>query len=268
MNLQLDVTNRILPHLLINEEHLIIDMRLHVGKGGIRRMYDPKLCSMLLEEVGWHCAEENSRYRVGRENDPRFCYELFYRAFVSGDEGAWMLLYYQFESQVARWVKSDRRFPLTGEPADHFVNDAYTRMFRTLKCLDKELFILRFPTLGTLLAYLKQCVRSSLQDAVVKSESNLEMFELNDEITNDHVWASDPIEEAEYQHELWEAIQRHLTDEEERNVFYDSYVLRLKAPEIMAKYPESFTEVMQVFRIRARILRRLRKDLGLWRFLN
>jgi DNA-directed RNA polymerase specialized sigma24 family protein len=142
------------------------------------------------------------------------------------------------------------------------------RMFRTLKCLNKELFILRFPTLGALLAYLKQCAKSSLQDAVVKSESSLEMSELNDEITNDHVWASDPIEEAEYRHELWEAIQRHLADEEERNVFYDSYVLGLKAPEIMARYPRSFTEVMEVFRIRARILRRLRKDPGLWRFLN
>lgn len=231
-------------------------------------MQDPNVRSMPLEEVGYRCAEENIRYISGRENDPRFCYELFRRALASEDEGAWTLLYYQFESQVAHWVKRDRLFPFTGEPVDHFVNDAYMRMFRTLKCLDEELFILRFPTLGALLAYLKRCVRSSLQDTVAKSGFNLQMSELNDEITGDRVWASDAIEEAEYQRELWEAIQRHLTDEEERNVFYDSYVLGLKAPEIMTRYPESFTEVMQVFRIRARILRRLRKDPGLRRYLG
>lgn len=231
-------------------------------------MHDSKLHRMPLEEVGCHCAEENIRYTARKENDPRFCYELFYRAFVRGDEGAWTLLYYQFESQVTRWVKNDPLFPLTGESADYFVNDAYMRMFRTLKCLDEELFILRFPILGMLLAYLRQCVRSSLQDAVIKSQSNLETSELNDETTNKPMWASDPVEEAEYQRELWKAIERHLLDEEERNVFYDSYVLGLKAPEIMTNYPESFTDVMQVFHIRARILRRLRKDPKLRSFLN
>lgn len=231
-------------------------------------MYDPKLGRMPLEEVGRRCTEENSRYSAGKESDPRFGYELFRRALVGGDEDAWTVLYSQFQSQVTYWVKSNQLFPFSGETADYFVNDVYLRMFRTLKCLDRELFVLRFPTLSALLAYLKRCVRSSLQDAIVSAKAYLEQAELSEEMIRDQLGATDTIAEAEYQRELWQVLERHLADEDERNVFYDSYVLELKAPEIMAKYPDSFTDVMEVFRIRARVLRRLRKDPRLESFLS
>jgi DNA-directed RNA polymerase specialized sigma24 family protein len=231
-------------------------------------MNDPQLRRMALEQAGGRCMEENSRYTAGKENDSRFCYELFRRALLSGDQDAWTLLYYQFEAQVAYWVRRDRLFPLTGETADYFVNDAYMRMFKTLKWLDQELFDLRFPGLGSLLAYLKRCASSSVRDAMARAESYMEVSELSEQMTNDRLGASDPTVEAEYQRELWGVIERHLLDDEERNVFYDSYVLELKAPEIQAKYPGSFTDVMEVFRIRARILRRLRKDPRLERFIS
>lgn len=231
-------------------------------------MDELKLRRMALELVSRRCTEENNRYTTGKENDPRFYYELFRRALLCADQDAWTLLYYQFESQVAYWVRRDRLFPLTGETADYFVNDAYMRMFKTLKWLNPELFALRFPGLGALLAYLKRCARSSVRDAMARVESYMEVAELNEQMTNDRLEASDPIAESEYQRELWEVIQRHLLDEDERKVFYDSYVLELKAPEIQARYPGSFTDVMQIFRIRARILRRLRKDPRLEKFLR
>ena len=268
MNLQMDVTNRILPQLLINRERPIIDVRLHVRKDGIRTMHDPELHRIPLAEVNRRCAEENIRYAAQKESEPCFCYELFYRAFVCRDETAWTLLYYQFEPQVTYWVKNDRLFPFSEEPLEHFVNDAYLRMFKALQYIDAELFTLRFATLGALLGYLKECVKSSLNDTVTKFTPERETCELNEEITGNTVSTVDPVEKAEYQRELWNAIQRHLHSEEEQRVFYDSYVLGLKAPQIMDKYPETFTEAMQIFRIRARLLRRLQKDPGLWRYLG
>lgn len=226
----------------------------------------PRLSDLSLTEIGCGCAEENRQFAAGENSSSGCCFELFYRAHVLEDDDAWTLLFQQFEPQVKKWVKQSRMLYLTNETADYFVNEAFARMFKALHGLDKTLFLRRFTNIGMLLGYLKRCANTALQDAAAKSGNRIETIELNEEIARGNdAYAS--IEESELQQEFWQRLERHFDSDFERHIFYDTYVLNLKTPQILDKYAE-VDEAQQIFRIRARILRRLRKDAGLAQFLK
>ena len=92
--------------------------------------------------------------------DPAFCYELFRRAIVLGDQNAHERLYLQYQSLVASWVERHSSYPSTGEENQYFVNRAFEKLWRALSPAKFG----QFADLKALLAYLKMCTHSAIID--------------------------------------------------------------------------------------------------------
>ena len=74
---------------------------------------DPR--ALGLSSLAHRCAQETDLFFRREAYDPSFCYELFRRAIVLGDQNAHERLYIQYQSLVASWVERHSSYPSTGE---------------------------------------------------------------------------------------------------------------------------------------------------------
>ncbi len=87
------------------------------------------------------CRRESERYRRGQSGERGYCYELFRRAIVDGDQQAWRAIYEQYRRLVGTWV---------GGPADWIderVNHAFAKFWHAINA---DGFCTRFSTIGDL----------------------------------------------------------------------------------------------------------------------
>lgn len=211
-----------------------------------------------LAEVARRCTQETTRFFQGKDQDTRFCYELFRRALLERDDGAWELLYAQYSPLITGWVKRHPAFPASGEDGAYFVNRALEKFWAALP---PERFS-RFPDLSALLRYLQMCVHSTILDHVRRIE-RLAVCQLDDGVAVDNpaeVTAEDEIVQSAYREELWRQIDRRLHGEKERCVVYGSFVLALKPGELLARFPHTFRDVREVYGIKENVLARLSRD--------
>lgn len=225
---------------------------------------DPR--TLGLEEIASRCAQETQRFRRGEQYDPRFGFELFRRAFVLRDERAWEAIYRQYRQLVAGWVNRHPAFGAHRESADYFVNRAFEKMWSAIT----PARFAQFTDLTALMRYLQMCVGSAILDHVRASDSPagaedpealLERVEAADPATEEQVMDQDS------RQALWAYIQSRLRDEKERVVVECSFVLDLAPRHIQAQFPDLFTTVSAVSRVKENILDRLRRDAELGAFL-
>jgi hypothetical protein len=58
---------------------------------------------------------------------------------------------------------------------------------------------------------------------------------------------------------LWRWLSEQLNDDQEYKVIHSSFVLDLKPREIVAQFPESFQDVQEVYRLKEKVMNRLRR---------
>ena len=214
---------------------------------------------LTLAGVAHRCARETQLFFQDRRSDPRYCFELFRRAIAERDQRAWELVYAQYCPLVAGWVKRHSAFPDSGEEPQYFVNRAFEKMWGALT---PEKFG-HFMSLRSLLRYLQMCVHSAILDQVRLAEQAVVAVQpeaLATGRTTDGVIVEDLALERLRRQELWRAIDSRLSDEQERQVVYGSFVLALKPRDICARFRDSFRDVREVYRVKERVLARLRRD--------
>lgn len=217
---------------------------------------DNELQQLTLANLAKQCSQESSRFFHQQAHDPRYCYELFRRAIVESDQMAWRLLIAQYRPLVTSWVHRHSYFASCAEDAEFFVNGAFYRLIRAVP----PARFASFPNLKTLLSYLQLCVAGEIMDYARKEENTIPL----DELLVARQMAADDVEAqvAENTHtsQLWELIKEALDDEREIALVYASYVLGLKPRELIRKYPKSFRNVQEVYRLKENVLARLRRD--------
>jgi hypothetical protein len=116
-----------------------------------------------LDEVANRCAQESQRFFRGLLNDPRFCFELFRRAFVQRDPLAWEHLYHTYRPLVCRWINSHPAFEDSGEELDYFANRVFDKIWGSIT---PQKFA-NFKELSALLGYLanRESLRWAQDDA-------------------------------------------------------------------------------------------------------
>lgn len=227
--------------------------------------------SLSLNALATACGEQSQRYRdLGADqSDSRYCYELFRRAIVNGDQSAWVCIYQTYETQVVRWVRQCSSYRATGQDAEYFVSIIYTKFWRALK---PEAFVENLPSLGSVLAYLKRCVQTTLIDYSRSLRRDRMLDELG-ELERVKVKSADirPIERKtgydSDRHELWAQINNLLKSDQERVVMEEVFLLNKKASHIFADHPDLFPNIKSVYRAKENLLKRLRRssDLNIWR---
>ncbi len=226
---------------------------------------NPKQLS--LTDLADLCAQETERFFKRQIHDPAYCFELFRRAIREDDQYAWELIYNQYESLVAGWVKQHQSLVATGEDVQYFVIGAFGKIS---KILTAEKFN-RFSDLQSLLYYLKMCVHSVITDynrVVQRTNQNISFEEVKTQVQSPEPAIEDEVSERVDSQTFWVWISEKLHDEKERIVVQGVFVLDLKPRELCDHYEHLFTDVNEVYRIKQNILARLRRDSEFRRFFG
>jgi RNA polymerase sigma factor (sigma-70 family) len=209
---------------------------------------------MDLKEITYRCAQEMKQFFQQLAHDDSFCFELFRRALMEGDQQAWDRVYSQFSPLVINWIKRHPAFESVGEDLQYLVNRAFERMWHALR---PEKFN-QFSNLQVLLSYLKACVGSSI--LLLIRDDKPASIELPEE-WGGNTKSPEKVFQTEDERELfWTAIGARLRDEKERIVVEHSFVFDLKPREIYQFYPDKFQNVQEVYRIKQNCLERLGRD--------
>ncbi len=180
------------------------------------------------------------------------CLKLFQRAVQEKCQEAWKAIYVQYNGQMRRWARSAH------SPED-VIQRAIEKFFQRME-EHPETFA-HLGSLAQVLGYLKMCVRSVLVDQHREAERAQREMEL----WRTSVPSRSPSSESQVLNPLVRQqcaahIYASLKDDEERLVIQLNFDLGLKPSEIVARHPERFPTVRDVYRIRDRVVHRLAHD--------
>ncbi|HEU4329314.1 MAG TPA: sigma-70 family RNA polymerase sigma factor [Roseiflexaceae bacterium] len=214
--------------------------------------------------LAWWSRAESERFYRGQPHDTRFSYELFRRALVEHDQSAWEQIYTLYSPLVESWVRRSGAFASSGESSEFFVTSAFTRFWRAIT---PERFA-SFSTLAALLHYLQLCAGCVVIDSV-RAQSWGEM--LPEDALYLSAPQSSPDEEAMERvsrEEFWSYINTQLSDEAERVVVFQSFVMGMKPGDIYQSRPDLFSCVNDVYNVKRNVLGRLSRNEQLRHFLR
>lgn len=179
--------------------------------------------------------------------------ELFRRAIVEGDQGAWEALCARYQGLIRAWLRRHPAASLVDEAEDYLVNRTFERFWRSI---GPDRFG-AFEGLQPLLGYLKLCAQSVLLD-----ESRARAKHQSVRLVGRERAASfeDAVAERAAARTLWDAISAAVRDESELLVARLSFIQGLKPGEIREHYPERYADIADVYRIKRNLLERLRRD--------
>lgn len=207
----------------------------------------PDITDLDVPQLAKRCQRESNRSRRNLSHDPRYCYELFRRAIAENNQAAWGALYTQYQNLIRHWV---------GNPhdAEDLIQETLTR-FSTAITPDR---LSDFPTLGSLLQFLKVTARNlviSRQRRADRERRGLDKWLAKAKRR------TPPDLNASLNHEALIAdIRSRLQDPDEELVFTLTFEFDLSPQEIVDHHPQHFPTAGDVYRVKERFLRRLRRD--------
>ena len=235
-----------------------------VAGGIVRPGETPEPHQMDLSALAWHSRIESERFYRGKAHDTRFSYELFRRALVEHDQCAWEQVFHLYGPLVESWVRRTSAFTSSGESSEFFVTSAFTRFWRAIS---PERFG-SFSSLAALLHYLQLCTSCVVIDSV-RAQSWAEM--LPEDAIQSNAPQSSPDEEAMERvsrEEFWSYINTQLSDEAERVVVYQSFVMGLRPGDIYSSRPDLFRCINDVYNVKRNVLGRLSRNERLRQLLS
>jgi len=211
-----------------------------------------------VDDLAKRCAQETELFFQHQPHDPRYCFELFQRAFEGRDQ-AWDCIYLQYQPQVAGWVRKHPGFDASGEEVQYFIIGSFSKFW---KAMMPERFR-NFADLGSLLRYLQICVHSVMTD-FNRSREIADSFDPQKipepkSKSERRKTESDVLDEIRWQKcEEW--VNARLHGEKERLVLKLYIDDGLKPREIYGLFPDKFQDVAEVYRIRQNVVSRLGRD--------
>jgi hypothetical protein len=154
-------------------------------------------------------------------------------------------------------VRHSGAFTSSGESSEYFVVGAFTKFWRAV---NPDRFA-SFPTLASLLHYLRLCATSVVIDSV-RAQSWAEMLP-EDAAEYGYGQQHSPAEEAMsrvQRQEFWRFIDTQLNDDVERVVVYSSFMLGLTPRAIFAEHGALFESINEVYNVKRNVLGRLGRN--------
>lgn len=218
---------------------------------------DALVAAMPLDTLAQHCRRESAQFFKSATHDPRYAYELFRRAIVLRDDAAWAALYDLYHALVQGWVRRSSSFVASGESCEYFVNAAFTRFWRAIP---PERFA-AFTSVNSLLNYLHHCARCTVIDSArTQMTADLLPDEPDEELTASEESVEDDVIDQIERRSFWSCVDGLLRSEAERVVIYQSFVLGLRPRDILARYPQLFATINDVYLVKRYVLERLSRS--------
>src|SRR5215208_4400126 len=143
-------------------------------------------------------------------------YELFRRAIVERDDEAWAAIYTHYRQLLISWARhASVRAPAIGQYEDI----ADRALARAWAALNAEQFA-QFPSLASLLAYLRTCVGAAAIDAARAEATRERAYQKLDlpSVTTPEELVLGALSRAE----LWRLLNRLISNEHERIILIES----------------------------------------------
>jgi len=194
-----------------------------------------------------------------------YAFELFRRAIGQRDEQAWSGLYELYHAMVSSWML--RRAPaLVAEDLAALVNEVFAKFFRSIGPEKLK----NFPSVGSLLAYLKCCTSSVWADycrsqLTRQREDPLESLPQQSLMLDD--FAASVIDQLTAQ-EAWAMIAGAVPAQEERLILVLVCSQGWSPAKLQHRYPCLFPSVEDVYRRRRNVCERLRRNQELLHLLE
>jgi hypothetical protein len=236
-------------------------------RGGGELSVPTELRQLPLSHLARACEDETAGFLCRQPCDDGFCLELFRRAIVERDGLAWVKIVAQYRRVVLAWIGRHPRFSALdpNEDSDHRVDAVFARFWNALK---PERFG-QFQGVRCLLAYLKMCVNSVVQDELRQRSRYVATVRLESIVKTDvgtegrprpALVARDGADDRLLAGELLTTIRHELRDDLEWEGFRLTVVLGLTPREIIRRYPDRFPTVDVVYQMKRKALDRLRQS--------
>jgi hypothetical protein len=211
------------------------------------------ILSARLDELVAEVHVDTAAYFARRPSDGDAAMELFRRAILDGDEGAWSALYDAYLPLVLGWVGRHPSVRGCGEDLEYLANRAFERFWRAVRAER----LARFPNLRALLGYLKLCATCAVVDAA-RANRDAECRDLDDaegaSEDRDSVERAEALLGAE---QLWRTVVEVLPATHKRFA-WEVLVLGMTPRQVLAAHPADWGSIKQVYEAKAGLLRRLR----------
>jgi len=196
---------------------------------------------------------EIDKYRHGEPYQDRYCLELFRRALVPCDSLAWKVVQQVFNETMIGWMRSHplREAACRFENEENYVSQAFTR-FRKATVGNQKV---EFPTLAAALQYLRASLNGAILDTLrtYSRSKRIPLLEPNEP-------EKPLVENHDGGCEVWEVFRKLLLSEREQRLAYLLIHCGLGPREIVRLYPEEFSEVGEIYRLRRNIFERLLRN--------
>jgi hypothetical protein len=190
---------------------------------------------------------------------------LFRRAVDKRDERAWQTVVKIYRGLLISQARRGVVRGLVGDDDDVCVDRAFQRFWVATHGSRKH----RFETLSSILQYLRLCLGSVLLDEA-RDRRRQHCVSIND-VALEACISGDPgsqVLDRVAGCELWRAIEAELTDPEELLVARRSFVGGLSPHEILARHPDRFVDITDVYRTKRNLINRLRRSRQIQRVLD
>ncbi len=206
--------------------------------------------SLDLENLARGCAEETQKFFQHKPDDPRYCFEIFRRAYAEQINDALSYIYSIYMPLLIRRARRHQLYFRSCQDDTFFARVALANFYQATH---GHRFIEKFSELGAILKYLYACLHSAIvQD--VRATYILEESEL------DQVPAPTPQADAS---ELWQHILQVLPEPKYQGLAYQRFVLEMKPAEILHVAPEQWKNEREITVALQSIRRRLRNNIQL-----
>ncbi len=181
-------------------------------------------------------------------------YQTFERAILAHDDAAWGEINARYRPLMICWASRYRASVAIDEFNEDIADQALARAWSALVAQRFE----AFPSLAALLAYLRQCVRSTVMDCARAQHSRarlLQTIESEMPINPEEV----VVDTNEYA-ELWSSISALAKSPAEQVVLVESFVYDLPPRAIAQRHPQLFSSVAAVYASKRNLLERLQRN--------
>lgn len=208
-----------------------------------------------LAELCHKCGEHIVLFRQHKNYEPGFCFEVARRALEAHQSEAGECFYTCFSPLVKSWIRRNSAFRGTENDLADLGQASFLQLLEQFRSGRKQWA--DFHSLSGLLKYFSLCVNSCVITHLRKNKTHLSLDDDELELLPDKPLAPNV-------RELWSAIEARLKSEQERLAFYERYFYDLSPKEIARRHPQHFSGALDVSRVIANVLARLKRDQDFW----
>ncbi|HJZ47861.1 MAG TPA: hypothetical protein VKE41_11870 [Roseiflexaceae bacterium] len=187
-------------------------------------------------------------------------YELFRRAILARDEDAWIEIGTRYRAMLIAWAGQSSVMGSIDEACEDVADRALARAWAALS----PTRFASFPNLAALMGYLRACVSATAIDmARARAVRDRAYQKLDPAVT---ATPEQVVMEELDRADLWRAVLGAIACERERTVLIESFQLNLPPRTILARHPDLFADVAEVYMAKRHLIGRLQRDPNVRRF--